>query len=238
MFEYRVNSLVQIGAMVLNDVVVIIAFFLIFSSMGTVNGYGFRETAMLTAIALVGIGFAGIMAGAYSNIYQHIINGTLDTYLSMPINELFHVLISKLEPDNIGDFVLGIALFIILKIPLGIGILAALSCCAAYLGLSIAINTIAFFSERPYRAVRAVRHLLFSFPLWPSGLVHVPTKIAMIVTLLAFITLVPVSVILEPSLTGIAVMIFGSAITFLFGIVTWKRGLRRYESGNLVGMRG
>lgn len=238
--EYRASFLMQSITMILNDGLWLIFWWIFFTRFEVLNGWGMRELLMLYAFATTSFGIAGFLFGNQNHIANIIAEGKLDFYLSLPKNELFHMLISRSSAFAFGDLIFGVVLaclvFNLSEIPLYI--FMSLIGVLIFVSFGILVGSLAFFWGTAEETSRSLFFGLMSFAMYPFPVFKGVARIIILSVIPAgFITGIPVELINNFSLKWFLLSILVTGILFLVAITVFKIGLRRYESGSMITVR-
>lgn len=238
--EYRINFLTQTTFMFLNDAVWVIFWAIFFIKFPIVNTWGFKEVMFLMIIITLSWGLVGIFFGNFLYLAEIIKEGQLDFYLTLPKEELIHILISRTKFDAFGDFFFGIVLALIFvplaKIPLLI-LLTILSI-TIILGFAIILGSISFYIGSSTEIADQGMRGILSIASYPFSIFEGYTKFILLTIIPAgFITGIPVQLLNQFSLKWICLMALVGIIILSIGILMFKKGVKRYESGNLINVR-
>lgn len=109
---YRVNFLLTTLITLFGNILFPLVTILIYQTGSSFPGWNFYEVLLLQSIFTMSDGVAGIITGGVLwTTLQHVKEGSLDTVLLKPVNPLFFLVSSTLEPENIGLVVGGGILF-------------------------------------------------------------------------------------------------------------------------------
>jgi ABC-2 type transport system permease protein len=238
--EYRASFLGQAFGMALSNSSFLFFWWIAFNQLGgTIAGYTFEDVLFIWAVTSAGYGLADILFVNASSLTNLIVTGELDTFLLQPSNLLLNVLCARTRLSAYGDFIYGFVimgvfylgdpkawLWFLYGTALGGLVFTAIKLMAHtlsfYWGDASAIGGMAtefsinfsIYPDRIYApAVRA-----FMFSLVPAGLVvHLPQRM----------------------LEGFAPWLLlaslgGAALYCALAALFFYRGLRRYESGNVI----
>lgn len=238
---YRVNFLVQVFGMMVNNAAFIVFWQVLFRRAGNLGGYGFREVMFLWALAASAFGLAHIVFGNIRSLAAIIKQGELDVYLLQPRDVLFNALIAKTVVSAWGDLVYGCALFVLLRPD------AAAMACFLYFTLTGALvisatfvlgESLTFFTGGSEGFSSAVAEMLLSFSLYPETVFpHGMRWLFYSLVPSGFVVFLPLAFWRDPRpllLAGVGL----AAVAY--GLIAWwvfQVGLRRYESGNQIGAR-
>ncbi len=238
--EYRASFFTQALGMALSNSSFIFFWWIAFEQIGgTIAGYSFRDVLFIWAVASAGFGLAHILFANVSGLTRLIVTGELDTFLLQPCNLLLNVLCARTNLSAYGDFVYGFAIMLIFyrgDPAAWAWFLAGMLLCALLLtAIILAAHTLTFYvgdasvigqmatefsinftvyPEKIYAP--AIRALMYS--LIPAGVaVHIPLRLFHAFDPWMFLA----------ALLGTAA--YCAAAGFFF-----YRGLRKYESGNVI----
>lgn len=240
--EYRVSFLTQVFGMLINDIALIVIWLIFFQKFPSINGWQFQDTAMLLALTTVNFAFVMIFARGAFELSKTIARGELDYYLSFPKNVLWHALVSKTSISAIGDLLFGIIIFFFsgnislekFILFIVIGFLTAL----ILLNFIVITQSIAFFVGNFEEAAEQMLHALLGFALYPQTVFYGALKIIMFTIIPAFfIATLPVQLLQHFDWKLFLILIGFWILTSLIAVFIFKRGLRRYESGNLINVK-
>lgn len=239
--EYRVSFLVQVIFMILNDVMLLFFWWVIFQRFDNIAGWGQNDIFLLYAMSAGTYGVAYTIFGNALRLSSVIVEGQLDYYLALPKDVWLNVLISKSLASTIGDFVFGVGMCIAIfgfsyKVLLAIVFMMV----AALILISTVtiVHSFSFFMGNAEQIAAVFSESLLNFSLYPISVFSLTIR-ALLYTAIpaAFISFIPVSLVQQFSF-GLFASFIGVAV---FGIWLSRRvfyaGLKRYESGNLLAPR-
>ncbi|MBP2017166.1 ABC-2 type transport system permease protein [Symbiobacterium terraclitae] len=240
--EYRVSLVSQVVGMLINNALWVFFWALYFSRFSVVRGWTLDDVVMLWAVVTTSFGLAVGLMGNVLRIPQLIAEGQLDFYLALPKNPLLHLLVSRMAIVNLGDLLFGPVLLALVVRPgaatalvyLVVTVLSAL----VLLGFLILIGSLAFFIGHAEAVLGQVANALVHFSTYPATLFDRRVQTILYTVLPAgLISTLPVELVREFDWIRL-LWLAGAAAAFLgLGVWTFHRGLRRYESGNLMVMR-
>jgi len=236
--EYRINFFVQSGFMALNNALYLVAIFFLVGGIGTIKGYDFAHIATLFAISAVSFGITGVFFGGIKSLSEDIENGAIDHHLSVPVDPLISKGLSGMEEDNAGDIVFGIIVIIAfasnILLALGLSLLVSL----LWMSVLLSASSLPFYLERSSRLSQSIRAVAVGFSSWPVNVYRPLVRAVLFITLLAFLGAYPADLVRTFTWQGFGILLSAIVIGLTVSLTFFYRGLRRYESGNLVGMRG
>jgi ABC-2 type transport system permease protein len=227
----------QLAAMVINDIAWVVFWVLFFRRVGTLRGWD-RSRVLLLFSVLTTAG--GIVLGVFSNarrIGQLASQGGIDAVLALPVPPLPYLLVRRVDPVNIGDFVFGVLLFAVSGSPTlertGIYVLGSLAGAVVLGGFLVIVGSLTFFAGRG-EAGDLGFHAIILLSSYPVDIFAGATKALLYSALpAAFVACVPARLIDEFRFTEAAAL-FGVAC--VFAAAAWALftlGLRRYTSSAL-----
>ncbi len=243
--EYKAAFVLQSVGMILNNAAFLVVWYIFFHIFGSVNGWGFKEMLGLDGFVGFGYGVAFSLTYGATKISKMATFGLLDRFLTLPQNTLTMVSLSDVQMSAIGDLVLGALLIGAYVVTVGpsftriaLALLFAGMVSLVVLGFTIVVQSIVFWIPNSQELSDA----LFEFMLGPSLMPNSAFTGAMRFIFTFIIPAIvigglPVNIILSPSIKGLIVMTAISLAWVYLAQWVFNRGLRRYESGNLVGTR-
>ena len=240
--EYRVNFITQFFFMVLNDFFFILFWYFLFKKIDNINGWGFESSVLLFAFAGLSYGFLDFFFGNWRELNKIIAEGSLDFHLALPKNELLHTMISKSNFSGMGDIVFGVCLFFLFgnmtMVSMGVLIIVTATGTLVLFSTNLIFQSMAFYVGNAQGLSSAGMNFLTGFSVYPISIFDSTWRfIFYFVFPIAFITNVPVILLQSFSLFWLVASIFASTSIFLVSLFIYKKGLKKYESGNLLNIR-
>jgi ABC-2 type transport system permease protein len=172
-----------------------------------------------------------------------VVSGDLDYYLALPADPLLHLLVSRTQISSWGDIISGFGIFLVLvpgspsKLPLFV--CYSLICMLIFIGFSVIVGSLVFFLDQSQDMIGYLYNALITFSLYPIDIFpRVVRLLLYTVVPAAVIGPLPARLLFEFRWDLLGAMV-GFAIGILFlARVLFNAGLRRYESGNRVTVRG
>ena len=240
--EYRVNFLVQVFGMMLNNAAFALFWKVLIGKVGSVGGYGFSEVMLVWALVSTSFGLAHVVFGNVRSIGQIVQKGELDLYLLQPKNVFLNVLASRTIVSAWGDFLYG---FIVLALVPGFDIgrlalfgLLSVSGATIFASTFAAAESLCFFLGDASGLSDAVTEFLLSFSLYPEGIFGKEMRwLFYTIVPSGFIAFIPLAVLRSVD-WPILPLVMGVAAVYAAGSYgLFRLGLRRYESGGQMGAR-
>jgi ABC-2 type transport system permease protein len=241
--EYRASFITQCVGMMLNDAIMFVFWWLYFERFPAVRGWELRDVVMLWAVVATSFGLAVTLFGNSSRLATLIVQGQLDYYLALPRDVLLHVLVSRMSLPGWGDVAFGLAAFLLAGRldPATIVLYSVLvgASMAVFLAFQVLAGSLAFFIGNAETAATQAQNTLVTLSLYPGSLFRGWTKL-LLFTLLpaAFTAHVPVGLLRRFDPAGLAVLLGFACGSMALAVSVFRLGLRRYESGNLMTLRG
>lgn len=237
--EYRVSFLVQSFGMILNNGAFIFFWWILFNNVHSIGGYGFQDEMMLWAIMSTSFGICFVVFGNVNQITRMILNGELDTYLLQPKDPLINILCSKTVVSAWGDTLYGIILFFIIKgLDISGFLLFLLFCIIGALifaSVIITIHALSFYTGNTEALAQLTTEFLISFSIYPEGIFNNKIKYILYTIIpVAFIVYIPAKVINQFSILSLLEVAGVALLWMVIAYVMFYRGLKKYESGNLI----
>lgn len=237
--EYRASFILQVFGMFLNNLSFAFFWWLLFERFNSIGGYGFREVMLLWAFSSAGYGVCFIFFGNTTKLVSIIIKGELDSYLLQPKNVLLNTIGSKTNVAAWGDLVYGIILYGIIE---GLSIRSAIlfvtftiTAALLYCSVLTTFNALAFF----FGNIQSIATLAFEFTItlsiYPTEMFKGFVRMVLFTVIPAgFISMVPISLIDDFDIKQFALLILAVIIWITIAFTVFYKGLKKYESGNLM----
>ena len=240
--EYRISFLTQVFGMIVNDVGFALLWVIFFLKFPSVNGWTFQDSALLFAISTVSFSFVMISARGAHYLARNIAKGELDYFLSFPKNVLWHVSISKTEISAIGDLIFGFIIFFfsgsISFEKFGLFLLVSVFAAIIFFGFTIITQSLSFYFGNFEEAADQLFHALLGFTLYPQTTFYGALKFIMFTIIPAFfVATLPVELIKNFSWKWFLVLVVFAICIFIAAVIVFNRGLKKYESGNLINVK-
>jgi len=238
--EYRASFLSQTIGMFLNDFFWIFFWYILFNRFESINGWDFHDALLMYMVITGSWALANLSFSNVNALASMIENGQLDYYLTLPKPVLLHVLI-KTSYSSAGDLLFSIVLAAwileLSSIPLYLSVL--ISGALIFLSWGILVNSITFWVGRFESAAKAARDTLIIFAGYPFSVYSGMTRfVLMFLIPVGMIIGIPVDLFQNFSWEWFLLLWVYTAAFFLLCVSFFYLGLRRYSSGNTMGMRG
>src|ERR1700694_1241874 len=241
--EYRAAFLAQALGMMLNDLVFIIFWGMYFARFPSVGGWGVQDVALLWAVAATSIGLSAALLGNCTRIATIIVQGQLDYYLGLPKDTLLHVLVSRSGMAGWGDVGFGLLAYVIfgrLDVPtIGLYAVLVLASMLIFVAFGVLAGSLGFWIGSAEATAFQAQQATINFSLYPGSVFNGWIRV-LIFTLVpaGFISHLPVELLRTFDPWRMAAVLGFTVLSVVLALIVFRMGLRRYESGNLVILRG
>jgi len=241
--EYRGAFVAQMAAMAVNDAVWVAFWSLFFSRFPVLHGWKVDDVITLWAVAAAGFGLAHAVCGNALVLATVIAEGQLDVWMLYPRALLPHLLLGRMSASACGDVIFGVAVYLAFVRPdaAHIALFAVLAAGVAVLivGFDVLSASLGFYLGNSATLTDQWRFSMLTFATYPATLFRGAVKLVLFTAIpAAFINLFPVRALRSLSLADAALALVGALAVAAAGAAAFHIGLRRYQSGNLLTMRG
>ena len=241
-WKYKTSFFMQIIMMILNDLFFIIQWLIIFQLVDNIGGYGFRETMMLWAVAAGGYGVSHVFFGGAWNIKEIVYEGKLDVFLTQPKNILINVCCSSTSIAAVGDILYSYVVLAIIGVPWYYYLTIIPACILAgliYVSVYVVYVSICFYMKGGDAVAKSVEGTVNKVGNYPPAIFSGIVKFLFFSVIPSFFfTFIPVQYfMLTPNIWWILIAIAVTVFWILLAFVCFHRGLKKYNSGNLMGGR-
>lgn len=240
---YRGAFFMQVLGMVLNNTMLLFFWWVLFERLPTLQGWDLSQVMILFAVLAFGFGVANVVCGNAFLVARVIVRGDLDYYLALPADPLVHLLVSRMSISAWGDMTFGLVVYLVaapdpwrsLPLFLLLGVLAGL----VMVSFGVLVGSLAFWVGNADNLASQAVNALITFGLYPIEIF--PGAVQwLLYTLIpaAFVGSMPAGLLSDFSWGAMGLMLAFTAGLTLVARLVFQLGLRRYESGNLVVVRG
>ncbi len=241
--EYRTAFISQVIGMFINDGVMVTFWAIFFARFPVLRGWDVRDVITVWAITAAGFGVAFATCGNGWNLASLIVQGQLDVWMLYPRPVLPHLLVGAMSATAWGDVLFGYFAYILFVQPdiphllMFMGL--SLSIALLFVGFSVAVGSLSFFIGNATAIGNQWRSALIMFSTYPTILFDGFAKLVLYTLIpAAFVSFLPIEALRQFSLPDAFLALLGALAVLSVGIIVFYMGLRRYESGNLMEMRG
>jgi ABC-2 type transport system permease protein len=241
--EYRGAFISQVVAMFINDAVWVIFWALFFTRFPVLRGWTVQDVITVWAVAASGYGLAYAIFGNALSLATLIAQGQLDVWMLYPRALLPHLLLGRMQATAWGDALFGLSVYLLFVHPdlphllLFLGL--AISVAILFVGFSVLSGSLGFYLGNAAILAEQWQFAMLTFGTYPAILFEGAVKLLLFTFIpAAFINYFPIEALRSLSLWHAAMSLAGSLAILAIGVIFFYHGLRRYESGNLMEMRG
>jgi ABC-2 type transport system permease protein len=241
--EYRATFISQVVGMALNDGMWVAFWWIYFTRFPVLSGgWGIADVLGLWAVAAVGFGICTACCGNVLRLASMISLGDLDYYLALPKNVLMHVLVSRMDVTAWGDVLFGLGVFVLFlrPSPERIVLFLTLALCGAviFLAFNILWQSLSFWLGNAEGLATQMWNALITFATYPASLFQGLVRVLLFTLLPAgFLSYIPVQLLRQFDPAWFAAEVAVAVGALAVAVWVFYRGLRRYESGNLLILR-
>lgn len=241
--EYRGAFFSQVVAMFINNIVWVWFWVLFFSRFKVLRGWDINDVVTLWCIAASGFGLAHTVCGNALQLPVLISRGQLDVWMLYPRALLPHILLGRMSATAWGDALFGYIVYLWFVKPdlahFALFVALTISVAFLFIGFSIFTGSLTFFLGNSESLAEQWRYAMITFSTYPATLFEGGVKIILYTVIPAvFVSYYPILALRSLSLIDAAYAVAGSIAVLAAGTSVFYFGLRRYESGNLMEMRG
>jgi len=241
--EYRGAFISQVVAMALNDCVWIVFWTLFFTRFPVLRGWDVKDVLTIWGLAATGYGLAAAFCGNAHFLPSLVVRGQLDAWMLYPRRLLPHVILGRMSASAWGDVVFGYGVYIFFVRPdvahLCLFILLSLSSALVFVGFCILAGSLSFYIGNAEVLAEQWRMVLVTFSTYPATLFEGGVKVLLYTLIPAgFVSYLPVEALHRLSWQYTLCTIGGALLVLAAGVTAFYVGLRRYESGSLIDLRG
>lgn len=229
--------------MFLNNIIFFVIWIILFSKVDDIRGWQLEDSALIFGLVATSVGLFAVLFGGVLNLARIISEGELDSFMSQPKSVLLTVAASRTQVAGWGDMLSGV-LMLYLSGYYSVGsvlmfLLTAISACLIYAASGIIIHSTAFWLGPVNTLARQVHEFLLAFCLYPPSIFTGLLKLLLFTVVPAgFISFVPVRLIKEFTVENLFVVLLSTLFYCLLSILIFGRGVKRYESGSKIVIRG
>ncbi|HEY9776536.1 MAG TPA: ABC-2 family transporter protein [Planktothrix sp.] len=241
--EYRGAFISQVAAMIINDTFWVIFWTLFFSRFPVLRGWDVKDVLTIWGIAASGFGIAAAICGNAMALPTLVVRGQLDAWMLYPRALLPHMILGRMIPSAVGDALFGYVVYVAFVHPdwqhFLLFVLFSTSAAVLFVGFFIFSGSLSFFMGNAENVAEQWRNSLVTFSTYPSTLFDGAVKVLLYTLVPAgFVTYLPVKALHSMAWQDSLFALAGSAAILFAGCAFFYAGLRRYESGSLMELRG
>jgi len=241
--EYRGAFVSQVAAMILNDSVWVVFWVLFFTRFPVLRGWNVADVITVWAMAAAGFGLAHAIYGNVLALATLIAQGQLDVWMLYPRALLPHLLLGRMNASSWGDALFGYGVYLAFVRPdlahFAMFVALTLAVTLLFVGFGVLTGSLSFFVGNAAGLADQWRFAMITFSTYPAVLFEGAIKLLLYTLVPAgFVSYLPVQALRELSPGYALLTLLGALGITAAGVALFYLGLRRYESGNLMEMRG
>ena len=241
-YQYKISFFTKIIMMICNNAFFILQWIIILKVCGKIGNYGFREVMLLLAVSAGSYGLAHLLFEGAFNISNLVYEGKIDVYLTQPKNVLINLSCSETSISSIGDVAYS---FIALAIAganwwwylaiIPISIVGAI----IYTSTIVCFQTLSFYIKRGSSIADMINSSSTMFSMYPPVIFNTIIKVVLFTIIpCGFVVFVPVEfVLLSFNIWWVLAMLGVAVVITILAFVLFNIGLKKYNSGSLMGGR-
>lgn len=239
--QYRVSFVLKILMMIVNNAFFIIQWLIVFSIVPNIGGYGFYDVMLLWALASGSYGVAQtFFAGAYS-LTDSIYNGKLDVFLTQPQNALISVSASSTSISALGDVLYTFVALAVIGASWHVyfAIIPFIICSGLIVAaVQVIYSSLSFVIKRGDAVANSVFSTMLKIETYPPHIFNAAVRFLSFTLVPAgFVTFVPVSLLRQFNIWLLLGYIAFTVLIIALAFVAFHFGLKKYNSGSLMGGR-
>lgn len=243
--ENRVAFVMQIGGMMVNDISFVLVWTFFFQAVGVVNGWGTWESIGLLGFGTMSFGLAFGFGGGSTWLPRYVEDSSLDSFLLSPRNILWRLITNRFDLPAFGDVLFGAILLTIFAVKMQLSWIAILLMIGAIipaavvtLSMNLIAGCVAFYFQDAQGMSFSIFKTFLTPSLYPAGLFPGPAKLFFIFIVPSLVVGgLPVRVVEEGNVTLFLGIWMLAVLWLCISIAVFYGSLRRYESGNAIGLR-
>ena len=206
---------------------------------GSIAGYSFEDVLFIWAVASSAFGVANVLFYNASRLTTLIVTGELDTFLLQPCNLLLNVMCARTSLAAYGDLAYGFVLMFIFHASNPAAwlwfITGTLVGGLIFTAISLAAHTLSFYWGDTSLVEQMAVEFAINFSIYPDK-IYAPFVRALMFSLIptGLAVHIPMRLISGFSPWLALAALGGSALYCVLSCLFFYRGLRRYESGNVI----
>lgn len=241
-YKYKASFYMQMFMMILNDLFFIIQWAIIFSLVDNIGGYGFDETLLLFGIAAGAFGVAHTFFYGAWQIKDTVYDGKLDVFLTQPKNILINTCCSTTDVSGLGDIAYAFIVLVIIGAPwywyllmIPAIILAGL----LYVAVYVVYVSLCFYIKKGDAVAKSVEGTINKAANYPPAIYNIIVKTLFFTIIPTFFyTFIPAQYFfLTPNVWWMLGLVAVVAVWIGLAFLCFNKGLKKYNSGSLMGGR-
>ncbi len=243
LLQSKADFLIGLVGFFLTQATGIAFLFLVFQQIPTLGGWSLEQLIFIYGFAQIPRGIDHLLTdNIWLIAWRYVVNGKFDRYMLRPMNLFFQVICEKLQPDALGELLVGIILLVVslnkgIVIVDGIHIVmfvvSMMAGALIYTSIKLLFASFAFWIKVSgpilYTAYNLADFAKYPTEIYSKGIRFIINWIIPF----AFVAYIPASYFLKPEvnpLSTIGVECLISAVLFVIAYGVFRLGTGAYES--------
>lgn len=240
--QSKVDFLMGLFGFFFTQVLGIAFLYLIFEQIPSLNGWTLSQLIFIYGFAQIPRGLDHLFTdNIWLVAWRMVINGDFDRYMLRPMNVFFQIVCEKIQPDAIGELLIG-TILVIISLTKGIVIVdgvhitmfivSIIAGAIIYTAIKLLFASLSFWIKRSGPFLQ-VAYETADFAKYPIEIYSKPVQFVLTYVIpFAFVAYLPASYFLieKSALTTIGIECAISVVIFTVAYSVFKVGISRYES--------
>lgn len=240
--QSKVDFLMGLFGFFFTQVLGIAFLYLIFDKIPNLNGWTLSQLIFIYGFAQIPRGIDHLFTdNIWLVAWRMVVNGDFDRYMLRPMNVFFQIICEKLQPDAVGELLIG-TILIIMSLSKGIVIVdgmhivmfivSVIAGAVIYTSIKLLFASLSFWIKRSGPFLQ-VAYEMADFAKYPVEIYSKPIQfILTFVIPFAFVAYFPASYFLiqKSALTTVGIECLIAVILSILAYSIFKIGISRYES--------
>ena len=240
--QSKVDFLMGLFGFFFTQILGIMFLYLIFEQIPSLEGWTLSQLIFIYGFAQIPRGIDHLFTdNIWLVAYRMVINGDFDRYMLRPMNVFFQIVCEKIQPDAVGELLIG-GILVIMSMTKGIVIidgmhvamfiLSVIAGAIIYTSIKLLFASLAFWVKRSGPFLQ-VAYEMADFAKYPIEIYSKPVRFILTYVIpFAFVAYLPASYFLiqRSALTTIGIECAIAAVIWIVAYSVFKIGISRYES--------
>lgn len=240
--QSKVDFLMGLFGFFFTQVLGIAFLYLIFDKIPNLNGWTLSQLIFIYGFAQIPRGIDHLFTdNIWLVAWRMVVNGDFDRYMLRPMNVFFQIICEKLQPDAVGELLIG-TILIIMSLSKGIVIVdgmhivmfivSIIAGAVIYMSIKLLFASLSFWIKRSGPFLQ-VAYEMADFAKYPVEIYSKPIQfILTFVIPFAFVAYFPASYFLiqKSALTTVGIECLIAVILSILAYSIFKIGISKYES--------
>lgn len=220
-----------------NNLIFFLVWWIFFHKFDSVGDWNFNDVIVMMLVVRAGYGLSRIFFGGNKVLAQKIVSGGLDPYMTQPKNLLLYLVCSESQSKGWGHILSAILLYFLTdlhmhQIPLLV--FGSLCGCLIFASSATIAHSLCFWFGNIGEVSKRYVDSIFLFVHYPVNIYSGLMQVLMFTVFPAgVIGYLPVELVKEFTVAMFVALLSATILFVILAFITFYRGLRRYESGNL-----